>query len=238
MAEPYFEKAQYRSPRHPVTEAYVRPKLDYIQRFVSFDRGTSLLDVGCGNGTFTHHFEKLCGFVSAVDSSCNMLAQNTCARVVQGDGTNLPFRDSSFDVVFEANLLHHVLDRISVVREMARVSRRWVILIEPNRYNPLMLAFGLLVPSERGLLTSTTPSNLGILRAAGLKPASWMTTGLISQNNTPSMFLPFLKRFDKEIWYGEYIILVSEKKSSPLELCDAERSLPENHGVRGCNADK
>jgi SAM-dependent methyltransferase len=211
MAVAYFEQVQYRSPEHPVTEAYVRPKLDYIRRFVPLDKRTSLLDVGCGNGVFTHHLEKLCGFVSGLDNSGNMLAQNPCPRVVQGEGTDLPFRDGSFDVVFEANVLHHVKDRIRVVREMSRVSRRWVILIEPNRYNPLMLVFGLVIPAERGLLTSTTPSNLAALRAAGLKPAAWMTTGMISQNNTPSMLLPFLKRFDREIWYGEYIVLIAEK---------------------------
>jgi len=214
MAIAYFEKAQYRSPEHPVIEAYVRPKLDYIRRFVPLDKGTSLLDVGCGNGVFTHHLEKLCGFVGALDNSGNMLAQNSCPCVVQGEGTELPFRDDSFDVVFEANVLHHVKDRIRVVREMSRVSRRWVILIEPNRYNPVMLAFGLVIPAERGLLTSTTPSNLAVLHAAGLKPAAWITTGMISQNNTPTMLLPFLKRFDREIWYGEYIVVIAEKPTA------------------------
>ena len=214
MAVAYFEKAQYRSPEHPVIEAYVRPKLDYIRRFVPLDQRTSLLDVGCGNGVFTHHLEKLCGFVSALDNSGNMLAQNSCPRVVQGEGTDLPFRDGSFDVVFEANVLHHVKDRIKVVREMARASRRWVILIEPNRYNPLMLAFGLVIAAERGLLTSTIPSNLAVLSAAGLKPIAGMTTGMISQNNTPSLLLPFLKQFDREIWYGEYIVLIAEKQAS------------------------
>ena len=214
MAVAYFEQAQYRSPEHPVIEAYVRPKLDYIRRFVPLDKRTSLLDVGCGNGVFTHHLEKLCGFVSALDNSGNMLAQNSCPRVVQGEGADLPFRDGSFDVVFEANVLHHVKDRIKVVREMARASRRWVILIEPNRYNPLMLAFGLVVAAERGLLTSTIPSNLAVLGAAGLKPIAWMTTGMISQNNTPSVLLPFLKQFDREIWYGEYIVLIAEKPAS------------------------
>ena len=211
MAEPYFEEAQYRAPHHPVIEAYVQPKIDYIQRFVALDKSTSLLDVGCGNGVFTYHLEKLCGVVSALDNSGGMLAQNPCSQLVQGEGTQLPFRDGSFDVVFEANLLHHVKDRIGVVREMARVSRRWVILIEPNRYNPVMLAFGLIVRAERGLLTSTTRSNLAILHAAGLKPAAHMTTGMISQNNTPSVLLSFLKRFDREIWYGEYILLIAEK---------------------------
>jgi hypothetical protein len=86
---------------------------------------------------------------------------------------------------------------------MARASRRWVILIEPNRYNPLMLGFGLPVPAERGLLTSTRLSNFTLLCEAGLNPVSCMTTGMISQNNTPQSLLPVLKYFDREIWYGE-----------------------------------
>ena len=34
MAEAYFEKVKYRLPQHPVIEAYVRPKPDYISRVV------------------------------------------------------------------------------------------------------------------------------------------------------------------------------------------------------------
>jgi SAM-dependent methyltransferase len=211
MSETYFEKVKYRLPQHPVIEAYVRPKLDYLSGVVPWGSNTSLLDVGCGNGVFTYYLQQLCGYVCGVDSSKNMLAENPCPRAVQGSATDLPFRDESFDVAFEANLLHHVEDRAKVVREMARVSRRWVILIEPNRYNPLMLAFGLVVPAERGLLTSTRLSNLAILRVAGLTPISWMTTGMISQNNTPSVFLPLLKPFDREIWYGQYVVVVAQK---------------------------
>jgi SAM-dependent methyltransferase len=210
MAEPYFEKAKYRLPQHPVIEAYVRPKLEYISRFIELGKNTSVLDVGCGNGVFTYYFEQRCRFVLGLDNSSNMLAENPCPRVVQCGATQLPFRDRSFDVAFEANLLHHVDDRVQVVREMARVSRRWVVLIEPNRYNPLMLAFGLVVPAERGLLNSTRLSNLTLLRDAGLKPISCMTTGMISQNNTPAGLLPFLKQFDREIWYGEYVVLIAE----------------------------
>lgn len=211
MTGPYFEKVKYRPPQDPVIEAYVRPKLDYIGGIVPLTKDVSLLDVGCGNGVFTYYFRQMCGVVYGVDNSRNMLSENPCPKLVQGTATQIPFRDASFDVVFEANLLHHVETRIDVVREMARVSRRWVILIEPNRYNPLMFAFGLVVPDERGLLTSTRSSNLSLLRAAGLNPLSWKTTGMISQNNTPEFLLSFLKRFDREIWYGEYVVVVAEK---------------------------
>jgi SAM-dependent methyltransferase len=220
MTEQYFEKAKYRLPQHPVIEAYVRPKLDYIQQRVPLNRTTSLLDVGCGNGVFTYYFQQLCGLVTGVDNSRNMLAENPCRSVVQSEATHLPFPDSSFDVVFEANLLHHVEDRSRVVREMSRVSRQWVILIEPNRNNPLMLGFGLVVPAERGLLTSTRSSNLSLLHNTGLKTVACMTTGMISQNNTPLFVLPLLRRFDREIWYGEYVILIAQKPASHQETRD------------------
>jgi SAM-dependent methyltransferase len=212
MPATYFETVKYRLPQHPVISAYVRPKLDYIRRTVPLNETTTLLDVGCGNGIYSYYFAEICRQVTGVDSSRNMLSENHCSNVVQSDAGDLPFQTESFDVVFEANLLHHVEDRSRVVREMARVSRRWVILIEPNRYNLLMLAFGVLVPAERGLLTSTRQSNLALLREARLNPVCWMTTGMISQNNTPQLLLPILRRFDREIWYGEYIILIAEKQ--------------------------
>jgi len=162
------------------------------------------------NGVFTHYFEQLCGFVSGLDNSSNVLAERACWRVVEGELTYLPFGDRSFDVVFEANLLHHVEDRTEVVREMARVSRRWVILIEPNRYNPLMLAFGLAVPAERVFDFDQDVESCD-LAGDWVQAISCVTTGMISQNNTPSVFLPLLKRFDREIWYRDYVVLVAEK---------------------------
>lgn len=111
MSEPYFEKVKYRLPQHPVLSAYVRPKIDYISKTVQLDGETSLLDVGCGNGIYTHYFAQVCGRVAGLDSSQNMLSENPCANVVRGTATDLPFPACSFDVVFEANLLHYVDDR-------------------------------------------------------------------------------------------------------------------------------
>ena len=70
-----------------------------------------------------------------------LLSQNPHGLLTCGDAASLPFRDASFDLVFEANLLHHVSDANAVIGEMHRVSRKYVVLLEPNRYNPLMFAF-------------------------------------------------------------------------------------------------
>ena len=122
----------------------------------------------------------------------------------------LPFGDATFDVVFEANVLHHVGDRRAVVREMTRVSRRYVVLLEPNRYNPLMFGFSLVVPAERGGLKSSLQRLHHELREAGARVMASIVTGMISQNNTPRALVPLLQRFDRPIAWGEYLVAVAE----------------------------
>lgn len=169
------------------------------------------MDVGCGNGIFTLRFANAGARVTGLDYSRNLLGQNTHSHLVCGDATSLPFRDRSFEVVFEANVLHHVQDRDQVIREMARTGRRYVILLEPNRYNPLMFAFSLLVRAERGVLKSCLSRLQTEANRCGLRVTQMVSTGMISQNNTPAAVVPMLKRFDRPIWWGEYLILIAEK---------------------------
>jgi len=206
----YFNKVAYRSPTDPVVEAYVHPKLTFIQNSISLEQ-SSTLDVGCGNGIFTYHLNKLSRTTIGLDYSKHLLDQNTHDRLIRGDALALPFPDNSFDLVFEANLLHHVMNREGVAREMARVSRKHVVFIEPNRYNPLMFAFSLIVSAEHGGLKSSIGLLKRTAQSCGLKCISTLTTGMISQTNTPASLVPYLKRFDRNIWWGEYIVIVAEK---------------------------
>ena len=59
---------------------------------------------------------------------------------------------------------------------MKRVSRKYVVLLEPNRYNPLMLAFFLLVRAERGGLKSCTKSRKGTFADVDCVIVSSLTT--------------------------------------------------------------
>ena len=207
----YFNQVLYRGPLHKAIAAYADPKLDFIRSHVPM-KG-QILDVGCGNGIFTIRFAREGGSVVGLDFSAYLLHQNPHTGLVCGDATVLPFRDQSFDVVFEANVLHHVPDREQVIREMGRVSRKYVLLLEPNRYNPLMAGFALVVRAERGGLKSCTSRLRTELQHSGLAVIASLTTGMISQNNTPEGLIPFLRRFDRPIWWGEYIVMIAEKSS-------------------------
>jgi SAM-dependent methyltransferase len=207
--EKYFSAVKYRGADDPVVAAYADPKLDFIRKHVPLNG--RILDVGCGNGVFTGRLARDGGDVVGLDFSHHLLAENHHASLACGDVAALPFGDSTFDVVFEANVLHHVRDRLAVIRQMARVSRRYIVLLEPNRYNPLMFGFSLVVPAERGGLKSSLRRLHHELQEAGACVTASIVTGMISQNNTPRALVPLLQRFDRPIAWGEYLVAIAEK---------------------------
>ena len=85
------------------------------------------------------------------------------------------------------------------------------MLVEPNRWNPLMFGLGLVDKAERGTLRSSRRGLLRQLELAGLRTIAVTTTGMISQNRTPGFLVPWLKRFDREMALGEYIVLCAER---------------------------
>lgn len=54
------------------------------------------------------------------------------ATTVQADAANLPFKDATFKTVACHDLLEHVTSVTAVLREMARVSARRVVIAGPN----------------------------------------------------------------------------------------------------------
>jgi ubiquinone/menaquinone biosynthesis C-methylase UbiE len=194
-----------------VVQAYVLPKLDLIERVLPLAQ-RSVLDVGCGPGLFTHHLRSRARRVVGCDRSAWMLQQAREVETVVADAVDLPFADASFDVAFEANLLHHVDDPAVVVAEMARVAREAVVIVEVNRLNPVMFLYSLVNPAERGGLKMSRRYLCRLLAGAGLSVERFWTTGMISQNQTPAFLLPLLRLFDFPFPFGEYHVGVALKE--------------------------
>ncbi len=102
----------------------------------------SLLDVGSATGRGLKDFASalpgalVCGVepVAALVQEGVAAGNGESVSLLQGSGEALPFADGSFDVVSEFSILHHVPQPSKVVREMLRVARRAVVIVDSNRF--------------------------------------------------------------------------------------------------------
>jgi SAM-dependent methyltransferase len=144
------DSSRFRSSRG---QKRTRLLLAAIQR--AFDKAASLgapirgcLDLPCGTGRlFPWLWQRQLQFVGG-DVSWEMMqaawtkvsatrSGEVPVRLVQCDGEDLPFQDRSFDAVFSLRFMFHVPRevRIRILQEMARVSRRWLIVEFRHCYN-------------------------------------------------------------------------------------------------------
>lgn len=204
--------AKRRSPAHPAVEAYVSARIRKLSDYLALNKETHILDVGCGNGFFTFHFDKICD-CTGVDYSKKMLTLNPVEGCVCADAGNLCFKEDSFDAVFCHALLHHVDNMDDVLSEMKRVSRKHVVVLEPNRNNPLMALFSLIVAEERKALKFSLGYLKRKVRKSGLHITSAFSFGLSVPNKMPVFLIPFSKLFDFTQPLGMTNVVLAEKRS-------------------------
>jgi ubiquinone/menaquinone biosynthesis C-methylase UbiE len=103
---------------------------DNLVRYISPllpDENIAVLDIGCGNGSFSHALmqAKPALHITGVET----VARPECLITHRTyDGHTLPFPDKSFDYVMLINVLHHVDDQQQVLNEAKRVSRDGIII--------------------------------------------------------------------------------------------------------------
>jgi ubiquinone/menaquinone biosynthesis C-methylase UbiE len=199
-----------RPPDHPVVRHYALSKIEQIRRYVPLEKDTRLLDVGCGNGFFSYSFGQICNTVG-VDFSEKMLSKNPISKKLLMEANHLFFQDFAFDVVFCHALLHHVENMDGVLGEMKRVSRRYVVVLEPNRNNPLMFLFSALVPEERKALKFSMGFLKETMAQNGLKVIAAFSHGTTVPNKTPAALLPLVKLLDFNYPFGMTNILIAER---------------------------
>jgi len=93
--------------------------------------GKTILEVGCGNGYLAKRLSKkypVTGVDIALSSSLQSMKN---LRFQMADVSKLPFPDRSFDTVVCAHTLEHVVDIITVIQELRRVSKKRLIIVVP-----------------------------------------------------------------------------------------------------------
>jgi SAM-dependent methyltransferase len=97
-------------------------------------RRLEALDVGCGPGLVMEELDSIFD-VQGLDRDGSMveICHQKGLTVVQGEAEVMPFENNSFDAVYCSFLLLWVKEPQKVIKEMKRVSRRWVVcLAEPD----------------------------------------------------------------------------------------------------------
>jgi SAM-dependent methyltransferase len=92
---------------------------------------SSVLEVGCGTANYLHAIAEITGAAGCgVDPSEGMLAvaasdpASAGLTLKHGLAERLPFADSSFEVVFSVDVMHHIGDRAAAATEAYRVLKR------------------------------------------------------------------------------------------------------------------
>lgn len=91
--------------------------------------GVSVLDFGAG----TCDLSKYIGHRNAVTS---IDIHTSCEDADVYDGYTLPYEDDAFDVVVSMFVLHHIPHHESIIKELRRVARSRVIVIEDMPTTP------------------------------------------------------------------------------------------------------
>jgi SAM-dependent methyltransferase len=110
---------------------------DTLLSKVALLKPNSVLDVGCGCGSFTSQLSPYCDKITAIDHSQVLIdrcrRENGKPNIAYAwmNGRQLQFDDNSFELVLERTMLHHVREWQRVLDEMIRVSSRHILVEEP-----------------------------------------------------------------------------------------------------------
>lgn len=130
-----------------IYRGYSKPDIvnDYIyERLISIlnkyiKPADDIIEVGCGSGYIVSYFQKKGHYSVGLDLYEKPLeiAKKVFGvkNLIRGNIFNLPFSNHSFDVVWNEGVLEHFKFNKSVeaAREMARISKNYVIIDVPNR---------------------------------------------------------------------------------------------------------
>ena len=140
MTERNLEKAALRGePSYLWREGQAR-RLEMILRAAGHRMKGSILENGCGIGMYVERLSGRGGRVVGLDYDFERAAEarRRCSEITNAAGEQLPFGPATFDFILSHEVIEHVQDDRSAVREMVRVLKPEgrIALFCPNRGYP------------------------------------------------------------------------------------------------------
>lgn len=126
--------------REHIRSDYSLKYIEFIKKFESsLSERLNIIEVGCGTGQTLNVFSNK-NITTGIDISVNALKQSKdkCDNQILGDMFYIPFKDCTFDLVYNSGVIEHFPDPLNcdAVREMTRITKKggYVMIIVPNSY--------------------------------------------------------------------------------------------------------
>ena len=152
------------------------------------ERDERILDVGAGEGSALERFNKMNPIVAVdLETDERDWLQGENVTVQRADGTQLPFDDRSFPIVFSNSVIEHVPSALqpAFAREIRRVGERYFVQT-PNRWFPIEPHYQMplvhFLP-ERALRALNKRFTMGFR-----KKGEWYETTLLSASDLRRLF--------------------------------------------------
>lgn len=139
-----YDQIRFSNQKGKLTDKLEKKAIEKALKTTTISNGL-VLDVPCGTGRMTELFLEKGFNVVAADISDAMMAHaikrndhfGHKVKFTKADVEKLNFEDNSFDVVLTIRLMHHIPPELHLVvlRELWRVTRRWVIITFSNKYS-------------------------------------------------------------------------------------------------------
>jgi SAM-dependent methyltransferase len=153
-------------------EACTAPENRFILKQLGDITGKKLLDLGCGAGENSVYFAKKGANCVATDYSPGMvevalkLAKTNGVKIegCTANAMELDFPDQTFDIVYASNLLHHLPEPKTAIREMHRVLKPGgkACFWDPLKHNPVINVYRRMATKVR--TEDETPLDINIVK--------------------------------------------------------------------------
>ncbi len=134
------EKAALRGEPSYVWREGQQRRLEMILGAAGERRGGRILENGCGVGMYVEHLAPEGGQVFGLEYDRERVRQAAArsSRILQGAGEALPLPDQTFELILSHEVIEHVQDDRTAIREMVRVLKPGgrIVLFCPNRGYP------------------------------------------------------------------------------------------------------
>lgn len=122
--------------------SYGHSEILQLIKFGEVEIRTKTLDLGCGTGNLSARLlEYVPVDVIGIDKSLEMLikAKKKSLQVLRGDADHniLPFKDTSFDLVIGAFVIHHIKNRMALIRDCYRILNDGALILITSSHDQI-----------------------------------------------------------------------------------------------------